>query len=889
MSDIKKPTASPEPGAAAASQLRPTAYSLEIDTFPSLGLRVLRFTGEEGISKLFKFDVDVFTGQQDDLTTEKQFLGQRAMFTLDLARLVHGVVGRVTALGFTTKEGYPIFRIRIVPPLWLSKRKIGSRVFQGPRSPTSTPPPGWPTGSTVPEVVTSLLDEDASVYGTTTTSGVVVPRFQPWMFSPNPLVGTYARHDCCVQYQESEYAFIKRILAEAGVFWFFGYSRDFGMGNGDVMIIAESAAGYTPTAPTPYPSVTLRLPARALDNALAAPTDVSRFHFTHTVRPNEVLLKDYVFQKPLLDLRAEVTATGLDAAAPSDILHDPDRVIELRVYDHHAQYLEPDVTPERAQTELDQYRRRAFHGEGASTCPLLLPGYRFTLEADQTPSLAGDYVVTRIRHEGQNPLYAADPNVSAYRNEFSCVGATVPYRPKKPKPIVRQVLESALVTGPEDGMVYTDAFGRIRIQFQWDILGNKDENSTAWVRVVQGWAGPSFGWQFIPRVGMEVMVSFLGGDPDCPVVVGAIPNGTNPPPFHLPEQSTRSGLRTQSTPGGQGYNELSFEDASGSEQIFLYAQRDLDEEIRHNHTTNVAQSQLLRVGEDRNAHVEGSQDERIDGASKRVVGEDESIEVKGTRSTAIGGNDVTTVDNDRRVSVGAGEQIEIAGEATWKVCDDLTIRTEGCHTTIVGKADAKRSYLLHVEGRTDLWGKEITEIASQEGIRLRCGDSVVEVMPDRIEIVSPTVTLRTQKPGAFASLHDEKIQLYAKSKAQVSSEEVLLASTLDAPKGPPGHAALSLKGPTFQAFGGKIELKKPDDVDRPPDQPKEKPQTKIDLQDENGDPLKYQPIILVLDGGEERTLVLDEAGHVEVHDLDQVKGTVNIRFPGLIRASGGQS
>ena len=176
--------------------------------------------------------------------------------------------------------------------------------------------------------------------------------------------------------------------------------------------------------------------------------------------------------------------------------------------------------------------------------------------------LAGDYAVTRVRHEGHVPGHEADRDRRVYQNAFSCVRADVAFRPSPPEPVARQVLESAVVVGPEEGTVYTDTFGRVRVQFHWDLDGSFDEHSTTWLRVVQGWAGPSFGWQFIPRVGMEVMVSFLGGDPDCPVVLGAIHNGVNPHPFRVPDEATRSGLRTRASPGGGGFNELSFDDAT---------------------------------------------------------------------------------------------------------------------------------------------------------------------------------------------------------------------------------------------------------------------------------------------------------------------------------------
>ena len=181
-------------------------------------------------------------------------------------------------------------------------------------------------------------------------------------------------------------------------------------------------------------------------------------------------------------------------------------------------------------------------------------------------ALDGHYVVARVEHTGRAPE-AAPGRQPVYENRFVCVPAEVALRPKRPKRLLQQVVETAVVVGPAHEEVYTDEHGRVKVQFPWDLAGKNDARSSCWVRVAQAWAGAGWGFQFVPRIGMEVVVTFVGGDVDRPLITGCVPNAINVPPFMLPAQRTRSGIRTRTTPKGEGGNELSFEDRKGAEEI----------------------------------------------------------------------------------------------------------------------------------------------------------------------------------------------------------------------------------------------------------------------------------------------------------------------------------
>ncbi len=811
------------------------AFELKAGRFSPNELIVLGFEGTEALSKLYRFDIDVAAPEGVDLSQEADFVGMRATFVIRheaRTRAIHGRVGRVTSLdgairpvGSTAPR--KVFRVTLVPALWLMRHASSSRVFQD---------------KTVPAVVKSLLD---------TGEGL----FQPCEI--DRLSESYSSREYCVQYKETDWDFCKRIVREEGILFYFALSTDPDQTVEDALVLVDRASAY-PVSADGAPS--LHVSGRMLDQAASRGGAIERFESSHTIATNSVLLRDFDSAKPLLDLQAQ---RSFDSPRRAREL-EPDW--ELRVYDHRGEYLVPDPTPARASARLEQHRRRAHVSKGASGVRTLAPGYRFNVETDDGGGFAGEYVITSLRHRGRLPEYGGEVD-RVYENSFECVRSNIPYRPKRPKPFLRQVLEPAIVTGPETGTVHTDEHGRVRVQFMWDQNGTMDERSTTWLRVVQPWAGASYGLQLIPRVGMEVMVSFLGGDPDCPVVIGAVHDAARPPPFHLPEQKTRSGFHTQSTPGGEGFNELSFEDASGAEQIYLHAQRDLDCDVQHNHTLNVKKSHTVQIGEAQTIHIKGQQEVIVEGQSNRVVEQDEKVSIRGNHATSVEGSASTTVENERRAFIRKNDDTSVLGRWTLDVGDDLTTTTKGCHTTLVGKADARRSYLLRVEGTADISSRERLELQSEEGIRLRCGESIVEIMPDRIELISPKVCVRT--PDARVTVDHDQLYAYAKKDAVIKSgDSILLASS---------GASLTLKT-EFKASGKQILLNSPDVAQDPPRETPPPP-TVVEIVDDHGQPIPNSRFVLVLGDGSERSYFTDEHGRIEIDDLDE---SAKIALPGLL-------
>ncbi len=309
--------------------------------------------------------------------------------------------------------------------------------------------------------------------------------------------------------------------------------------------------------------------------------------------------------------------------------------------------------------------------------------------------------MTSVQHDGREPVPGETGERAAYGNRFTCLPADVPFRPSRVdlKPVVHGV-QSAVVVGPPGEEIHTDALGRIKVQFHWDRLGALDHRSSCWVRVAQLAAGAGFGAVNIPRIGQEVLVEFVDGDPDRPIVVGRVYHGHNLPPYPLPANKSRSTIESSSTPGGRGSNELRFEDAAGSEEVFLHAEKDLQVAVENDaasavgrdESAKVARNRTLAVGVDHTATV--GQDESIEVArdQSRKVGRDDRREVGGDRTLAVAHADTTTVGDDQRTDVGRDRRVGVGRNQVTRVGGDRSVEVMGSDSRTV-RRDARATVL----------------------------------------------------------------------------------------------------------------------------------------------------------------------------------------------------
>jgi type VI secretion system secreted protein VgrG len=714
-------------------------FQFNAGTLAAGELRVASFRCTERMSRPFSLDVVVTTADLELAALEAAVLGQPARLVMEVPggapRVFTGVVWSVEAEGTVTRQ-MSCFRLGLVPRLELLSQRKTSRIFQD---------------MTVIDVLQQVLE------------GARVP------FALK-ITGHYPVRAYCVQYQETDLDFITRLCAEDGIFYSFDLSaaKTTGLAEAaEVVVFGDDEKLYPPIAGSPK----LVYRASEGDGGLTAQEPhVQRFSLKRSVRPTRLLIRDYDFQRPLLEIaRAAATeqlATESEAPADPGAPAEPGQSL---LYKHQGDYSETQVDRDTAAIELEQHRRKAQVGDGASLCRRLAPGSRFDLEDHPIDELNRAYVVTSVRHEG----YAAEAvpgQKRLYQNRFHSAPATARFRPRRPERRLQQAAETAVVVGPEGQDIYTDEYGRIKVQFHWDREGKRDERSSCWIRVSQAWAGPTFGFQFIPRVGMEVLVTFLGGDVDRPVVTGCLYNAINAPTQLLPTKGTRSGIRTRTTPGGGGFNELTFDDRAGEEQVLLRAQRRLDEVVLGDHA--------ISIGGEQRSSLTGNQTSGVGGDLELKIGGQRSEEVSGRHNETIGGDFVRSVQGEQRTSV--------AGDASATVSGNQTLVVSGNHHTLVGHGEGEGHALLYVNGDYTVGVSQELKLSGKKALKLSVGDSAIELTPEGIKLTGKSISLEgadgmslkvkdhTLELSDKLTLTSATIELFSSKGSLVMEEEVHL-------------------------------------------------------------------------------------------------------------------
>lgn len=587
-----------------------------------IALRVVRFSGREGLSTLFEFQLDVAGIDLDPET----LLGQPALLTIrgfDEPRLVHGIVSEAAYVGQT--RDLLLYELTLTPWAHRLLHQQDCRIFQD---------------QTTEEIITKVLSAAGFPHG--------------WFrFS---LSEEYSPRNYCVQYRETHFTFISRLLEEDGIFHFFEHEED-----KHVWVMADHAQAHTPIVGDPALSF-----CPPLGRVVQDREHVKSFRFGGRIRAGKVSLRDFNLHRP--DMAMEVKEAGKVGA-------------ELEVYDFPGEYQDPGrAGPHQGQLmakiRLEAIQATRTLGTGESDCPRLQAGRSMILVGHPRHELNGDYRILQVQHAGaQSQVLQQDASEeTSYNNSFVLSELKVPFRPAReaPRPVMRGV-QTATVVGPEGEEVHTDKHGRVRLQFHWDRESTRDENSATWVRVSQSWAGNGYGSMFIPRIGHEVLVDFIEGDPDRPIVVGRIYHGQNDTPYPLPDEKTKSTIRSESSPGGGGFNELRFEDRKGAEEVFVHAQRDLNGVILNDRTEQVGVNRTAKVGVNDTTVVGAVHTVTIAGASASSPPSDGQTEIKlqdtfysvttGAARIVINGPDVYIM-ADGNITLAAGGNVSINAGGT---------------------------------------------------------------------------------------------------------------------------------------------------------------------------------------------------------------------------------
>lgn len=650
----------------------------------------------EAMSSLYEATLDLATRDLD--ANSDDMVGQPASLALvrgGLARYVQGFVRRVDDLG--TSARHRLARVYLVPGAWVLSQRVDSRIFQG---------------RNVLEIVQAVWsDARLPADGLDVSEVTRVP-------SPR---------EYCVQYRETDLAFVQRLLEEEGISYAFVHDE----AREKLVLFHELAV-----RPEVHTLAGTTAPIAGPESQTAAVETVRRFDWHRQLRPTGVTLRDYDFTRP--EATMDMTRARPQPPGMREVYDYPAR-FNLHAYsDGSLTYQSHDG---RVLSEVRRGAQEALErtGHALSNVTGVVPGSRLTVEGARRGELNASWLITRAEHVFHQPELLAGDRAARdadvydrYHNTFSAVRADGPWRPQRttPRPVV-QGPQTAVVVGPEREEIYVDAHGRIKVQFHWDRVGELDEKSSCWVRVAQVWAAAGWGAVYTPRIGMEVVVQFLEGDPDRPLVTGAVYNGTNRTPYTLPDDKTISTLKSNSTPGGNGSNELRFQDLAGSEEVYLHAQKDLNEVVEHDHTTRVKRHH-------RNT---------VDVNDTETVGGDQSLTVSGDRTHHVKKNETITVDKNQTVHILGTQSVTVDGEGGPFPGATLTVKKDW-------KVDATATVAIQAPTK----------------ITLTCGGSSVTLTPGEIVIAAGGGAKLTL--NANATLEGATTTVHGKAHVAVNSPDI---------------------------------------------------------------------------------------------------------------------
>jgi type VI secretion system secreted protein VgrG len=650
-------------------------------------LLLVGFNGTEAISRLFRFDLDLLA-ENGTVIPFDALLGQRVSLHLDLkgspTRYFSGMCSRI-AQGHRDHV-FTSYRMEVVPELWFLTRRTQSRIFQH---------------MSVPDILKESL------------AGLEV-QFE--------LKGHYYPRDYCVQYRESDFAFVSRLMEEEGIYYFFRHEP-----GTHVLVVAD-----TPESHPPLPGPPSRMQFDTVEGGGREASRVTRWLKSQELRSGKVLLWDYTFEIQDQHLEAE---SALPNTVQAGTVSHPlaiGRNERLELYNFPGGYAQRFDGVDRAggdrsadleeihndnqrtaDIRLQQEAVNALTVDGASWCGSFTSGYRFHLDGHYDAD--GEYILTGVKHSARlEGDYRSGSSVDVvYENTFTCIPGSVPFRPEclTPRPVISGT-QTAIVVGPPGEEIFPDKYGRVKVQFHWDREGGRDLDSSCWIRVATPWAGSGWGMIHIPRIGQEVVVAFEEGDPDRPIIVGSVYNPAQLVPFDLPEGKVVSGIKSQTHQGG-GYNELTFDDTAGKERVTIHAQYDMNTTVEHDQTTVihhdrsatidvndkevVGSNQTITIGGNQSQTIGGKQEESIGGSQtltvsgKRnaTIGGDDTLSVGANRKGTVTGNDTLTITGARTITVGSGESHSIKGDLTISAGPSITITAVNEITLVAGGSSIK--------------------------------------------------------------------------------------------------------------------------------------------------------------------------------------------------------
>jgi type VI secretion system secreted protein VgrG len=586
-------------------------------------------TATESMSRLFEYEIGGLSTRND--LDPNQILGKTITVKLELPqggpRCFNAYVTRFGMVGLLGR--YYHYQLSARPWFWLLTRTADCRIFQH---------------KTVPDIVREVFGKHS------------VANFD------FRLTESYPKWDYCVQYRETDFNFVSRLLEQEGIYYFFEHSD-----GQHKFVAADSPSAHSPC--TGYETLSYIPVGRA---PRLGQEYVSDWSFAREIETGAFVLQDFDFTKPGVDLKVErKTRRSHDFA-------------QFEFFDYPGEYDQRDEGDHYVRSRIEELQSQHHLCRGATNARGPGVGHLFTLAGQGRQDQNQEYLLLSAEYRLEYSEYEA---MEGQGSDFSCsfgvMPSSEPFRPARTtlKPLV-QGPQTAIVVGPSGDEIYTDEYGRVKVQFHWDRYGKKNENSSCWIRCAHPWAGKTWGMVAIPRIGQEVIVDFLEGDPDQPIITGRVYNADQMPPYELPANKTQTGAKSRSSMGGSGanFNEIRFEDKKGSEQVYIHAEKNQDNIVENDETTD--------VGHDRTETVHNNETITIGVDRTESVGNNETIAIGVNRTETVGANETINIGANRTISVGASETATVALQRTHAVGVNETIAVGAAQEVAIGAFQA---------------------------------------------------------------------------------------------------------------------------------------------------------------------------------------------------------
>lgn len=696
------------------------------------------FNGTEGISQLFRFTLDLIS--DDNAIKAADIVGKNVTFSIELLggspRFFNGFVSRFSA--GDESDARRAYRAEVVPWLWFLTQTTDCRLFQKKK---------------IPDIIKQIFSD----LGFTDFEMSLKLEHKEWEY--------------CVQYRESDFNFVTRLMEQEGIFYFFEHSD-----GKHKLVIADHKDAYVDCVET------------EVDYPVTVGQHMFKDHITSweqqfEFRPGKWAQTDYNFETPTTSL---LTKSNSVVSLPN--------IDKFEVFDYPGEYRKK--SEGELETKIRMEETEVTHNtvHGTSGCRSFISGGKFKIGTHRSPSEEGkSYVITRVSHHAREPLAyetSARQESPDYNNQFSCIPDSVVFRPARvtPKPIVHGV-QTAVVVGPPGEEIHTDKYGRVRVHFHWDREHSNEEDSSCWIRVSQGHAGSGFGAIYIPRVEEEVVVAFLEGDPDQPLIVGRVYNANKMSAFGLPDSKVICGMKSK-TYKGDGYNEFVMDDTPGKELIREHGQYDKDSTIEHDlrehvlncrsrdvtvdETISIGQNRTETVGANESLTVAANKTISIGANHTETIGSSMNITVGTTLTETVGINYAETVGAAMQLTVGAVMTQSIGAMYTLSVGAGMKVAVGGTMSTNVGgsrKEQVAAKVTEKVGGNVtqQVGGKHQEKVAGNYS--LKCGATIKLEAADKIVLKTGASSI-TLKSGGDITIKGTKIKIDGSAKINHTSTQI---------------------------------------------------------------------------------------------------------------------